>query len=112
MCRLKSFLQNYKKEIVSMSSASVNTRFPRMAGVLIISSTLVALIYRFFIVTALLGDVNSRAVLSGYHRGMLILGFVFAVIIGTAGLGALFAFLRGTSPYLPSLQSTACIVAA
>jgi hypothetical protein len=112
MCRLKSFLQNYNKEIVSMSSASVNTRFPRMAGVLLISSTLVALIYRFFIVTAILGDVNSSAVLSGYQRGMLNLGVVFAAIIVSAGLGALLAFLRGTSAYRLALTGMVCSVVA
>ena len=65
----------------SMSFASGNMRFARLAGVLLIASTLAALIYRFFIVTAILGDVNSSASLSGYQRGMLNLGVVFAAII-------------------------------
>ncbi|HEY0755493.1 MAG TPA: hypothetical protein VGD98_16165 [Ktedonobacteraceae bacterium] len=83
-----------------------------MAGVLLISSTLVALIYRFFIVTALLGDVNSSAVLSGYQRGMLKLGVVFAAMLGSAGLGALLAFLRGTSAYRLTLTGMVCSVVA
>lgn len=108
MSRLKSFLQNYNKEIVSMTTASMNTRFARLAGALLIASTLAALIYRFFIVTAILGDVNSSASLSGYQRGMLNLGVVFAAIIVSAGLGVLLAFLSGKPAYRLALTGMAC----
>ncbi len=95
-----------------MSSASVNTRFPRLAGVLLLASTLAALVYRFFIVEAILGDVNSSAVLSGYQRGMLNLGVVFAAIIVSVGLGVLLAFLRGKPAYRLALTGIACSVVA
>jgi hypothetical protein len=92
----------------SMSSASGNMRFARLAGVLLIASTLTALVYRFFIVTAILGDVDPRASLSGYQRGMLNLGVVFAAIIVSAGLGVLLAFLRGKPAYRLALTGMAC----
>jgi hypothetical protein len=96
----------------SMSSTHVNIRFPRLAGVLLIVGVLAALIYRFFIVTAILGDVNSSASLSGYQRGMLNLGVVFAAIIVSVGLGVLLAFLRGTPTYRLALIGMACSVVA
>ncbi|MDQ6661304.1 MAG: hypothetical protein M3Z24_10105, partial [Chloroflexota bacterium] len=91
-----------------MSSATVNMRVARMAGVLLILSPLAAFIYRFFIVSAIIGEVNSSAVLSGYQRGMLNLGLVFAAIIVSAGFGVLLAFLRGKPAYRLALTGMAC----
>ncbi len=91
-----------------MSSTSGNMRFARLAGVLLIASILAALMYRFFIVTAILGEVDSRASLSGYQRGMFNLGAVFAALIVSAGLGALLAFLRGKPAYRLALIGMAC----
>ena len=91
-----------------MTTASMNTRKARLAGVLLIASALAAFIYRFFIVNAIIGEVNPSAVLSGYQRGMLNLGLVFAAIIVSVGFGVLLAFLRGKPAYRLALTGMAC----